>query len=104
MEDFDNLNDALQDIDIMIIAVAADPDEWLPQIVIGIPIEEEDGEIENIVPLSLTPEEAYQIGAYLIQAAGTVSSLYTELLDKTVEERKEIISLEVQFSDSPNPF
>lgn len=102
MDEFDI--DGYLESDIMIIAVAADPEVWLPQIVIGIPIENEEGEIDNVAPVSLSPEEAYQIGAYLIQAAGTVSSLYTELLDKTVEERKEIISLEAQFLDSPNPF
>lgn len=102
MDDFDIENDSLEDI--LIIAVAADPEEWLPQIVVGVPYEDEDGAIENVIPLTLTPEEAYQIGAYLIQAASTVSNLYAELLDKTVEERKEIISLEVQFSDSPKLF
>lgn len=102
VDDFEIEGDSLEDL--LIIAVAADPDEWLPQIVLGIPYENEDGDVDNVVPLSLTPEEAYQIGAYLIQAAGTVSSLYSELLEKTVEERKEIISLEAQFADSPTKF
>jgi hypothetical protein len=102
MDDFD-LEDGFNG-DILIIAVAADPEEWLPQIVIGIPVENEDGEVDSVAPVSLTPEEAYQIGAYLIQAAGTVSSIYSELVEKTVEERKEILSLEAQFLDSPNPF
>ena len=92
--------------DIMIIAVAADPETWLPQILIGVPVDEEDGDgfEERIASLTLSPEEAYQIGAYLIQAASTVSSFYTELVDKTVEERKEIISLESQFLESPYHF
>lgn len=99
VDEFDIEHESLEDL--LIIAVAADPDDWLPQVVLGIPYENEDGDVDNIVPLSLTPEEAYHIGAYLIQAAGTVSALYTELLDKTIGERKEIISLEAQFADSP---
>jgi hypothetical protein len=87
--------------DVMIIAVAADPETYLPRIVLGIPIDEDDEfQIEGIAPLTLSPEEAYQVGAYLIQAASTVSSFYTELIDKTLEERKEILDLESQFLNS----
>lgn len=84
----------------MVIAVAADPDTWLPQIVLGLPVDPEvtwpEGPLEGCSPLTLTPEEAYQIGAYLIQAATTVSSFYIELIGKTVEERQEIMTLETQ--------
>jgi len=94
--DIDDLVD-----DVMIIAVAADPESYLPRIVVGIPYDEEDEfQIEGIAPVILTPEEAYQVGAYLIQAASTVSSFYSELIDKTVEERKEILDLESQFLNS----
>lgn len=87
--------------DVMIIAVAADPETYLPRIVLGIPIDEDDEfQIEGIAPLTLSPEEAYQVGAYLIQAASTVSSFYTELIDKTLDERKEILDLESQFLNS----
>ena len=90
--------------DIMVIAVTADTETWLPQILVGIPVNTDvPFQVEGIVPVTLTPEEAYQIGAYLIQAAATVSSFYTELIDKTVEERKEIIALESQFLDAPFP-
>ena len=87
--------------DVMIIAVTADPETYLPRIVIGVPIDEDDEfQIKGIAPLSLSPEEAYQVGAYLIQAAATVSSFHSELIDKTVEERKEILDLESQFLNS----
>lgn len=90
--------------DVMVIAVTADPDTWLPQILVGVPIDPAvPFQSESIVPITLTPEEAYQIGAYLIQAASTVSSFYSELIDKTVEERKEIIALESHFLGSPFP-
>lgn len=84
----------------MVIAIAADPDTWLPQIVLGLPVDPEvtwpDGPLEGCTPLTLTPEEAYQIGAYLIQAATTVSSFFIELVGKTIEERQEIMTLETQ--------
>lgn len=116
MDDFDPIND-LDDLmdsvnDIMVIAVAADPETWLPQVVVGIPFDTEgddDGDSpvsfsSGYAPLSLSPEEAYQIGAYLIQAASVVASFYTELIDKTVDERREIIELESQFLNSSFPF
>lgn len=91
--------------DVMVIAVTADTETWLPQILVGIPADEDMAfQVEGITPVTLSPEEAYQIGAYLIQAASTVSSFYSELIDKTVEERKEIISLESQFLNSSFPF
>lgn len=90
--------------DIMVIAVAADTETWLPHLVLGIPVDEEEEVIGGIVPITMTPEEAYQVGAYLIQAASTVSSFYNELIDKSIEERKEIISLESHFLDSSYPF
>lgn len=90
--------------DVMVIAVTADPETWLPQILVGIPVDPVmPFQSESIAPVTLTPEEAYQIGAYLIQAASTVSSFYSELIDKSVEERKEIISLESHFLGSPFP-
>ena len=99
LDDDDDVSD-----DIMVIAVTADTETWLPQILLGVPIDSEvPFQVENIAPVTLTPEEAYQIGAYLIQAASTVSSFYAELLDKTVEERKEIISLESHFLGSSYP-
>jgi hypothetical protein len=102
MDEFDIDSDSE---DIMVVAVTADPDTWLPRVLLGIPVDDDyDSEIDGIIPVSLTPEEAYQVGAYLIQAASTVSSFYTELIDKTIDERKEIISLESQFMDSPYPF
>lgn len=88
--------------DIMVIAIAADTETWLPHLVLGVPVDEDEA-IEGMVPVTLTPEEAYQVGAYLIQAASTVSSFYNELLDKSLEERKEIISLESHFLDSSYP-
>lgn len=100
--DFEYDEDLLDDI--MVIAVTADTDTWLPQILVGIPTDPSlPFQSESIVPITLTPEEAYQIGAYLIQAASTVSSFYSELIDKTVEERKEIIALESHFLGSPFP-
>lgn len=89
--------------DILLIAITADSETWLPHIMVGVPVDE-DEVIEGMVPVALTPEEAYQVGAYLIQAAATVSSFYVELVEKTIEERKEIIALESQFMDSPYPF
>jgi len=88
--------------DIMIIAVAADTETWLPHLVLGVPVDD-DEVIEGMIPVSLTPTEAYQVGAYLIQAASTVSSFYDELINKSIEERKEIISLESHFLDSSYP-
>jgi hypothetical protein len=88
----------------MVIAVAADTETWLPHLVLGIPVDEEEELVGGIVPITMTPEEAYQVGAYLIQAAATVSSFYNELIDKSIEERKEIISLESHFLDSSYPF
>ena len=88
--------------DIMIIAVAADTETWLPHLVLGVPVDENES-IEGIIPVTLTPTEAYQVGAYLIQAASTVSSFYDELIDKSIEERKEIISLESHYLDSSYP-
>jgi hypothetical protein len=102
-DDLDNSDDSELD-DIMVIAVTADTETWLPQILLGIPIDPEiPFQVEGIAPVNLTPEEAYQVGAYLIQAAATVSSFYAELVEKTVEERKEIISLESHFLGSPFP-
>lgn len=98
LEDFDELDD------VMVIAVTADPETWLPQILVGVPIDPVmPFQADTIAPITLTPEEAYQIGAYLIQAASTVSSFYSELVDKSIEERKEIISLESHFLGSPFP-
>ena len=89
--------------DLLLIAITADSETWLPHIMVGVTVDE-DEIVEGMVPVTLTPEEAYQVGAYLIQAASTVSSFYVELVEKTVEERKEIIALESQFMDSPYPF
>ena len=89
--------------DVLIIAVAADTETWLPHILLGIPVDE-DEVTTGLVPLSLTPDEAYRIGSYLIQAASTMASFYNELVDKSIEERKEIISLESQFLESSAPF
>lgn len=100
MDTFDDLPDDGFDDDIMIIAVAANPETWLPQILLGIPADEEEI-IEGIIPVTLTPQEAYQIGAYLIQSAATVSNFHDELLSKSLEEREEIMSLESSFLDSP---
>lgn len=90
--------------DPLIITIVADPDTWLPQIVLGVPVEMndfwEEWPLSGVAPAMLTPEQAYQIGALLIQAATAVSSYYTELIDKPVEERREIIQLESQFLDS----
>jgi len=101
MEDFSMDDDDLME-DLMIIAVTADAETWLPQIMVGLPVDT-DNIVEGIAPLSLTPEEAYQVGAYLIQAASTVASFYTELIDKSVEERKEIMDLESQLLGSSFP-
>ena len=100
VNNFDDLPDHGFDDDIMIIAVAANPETWLPQILLGIPADEEEI-IEGIIPVTLTPQEAYQIGAYLIQSAATVSTFHDELLPKSVEEREEIMCLESNYLDSP---
>jgi hypothetical protein len=98
VNDFNDLPDF--DDDIMIIAVAANPETWLPQILLGIPADEEEI-VQGIIPVVLTPQEAYQIGAYLIQSAATVSTFHDELLSKSIEEREEIMCLESSFLDSP---
>jgi hypothetical protein len=103
IENWNEDSDGIVD-DIMVIAVAADTETWLPHLVLGIPVDEEEELVGGIVPITMTPEEAYQVGAYLIQAAATVSSFYNELIDKSIEERKEIISLESHFLDSSYPF
>lgn len=109
----DDLSDFLDPIDdVMIIAVAADPKSWLPQVVVGVPVATDDADDDSpiafveagYIPVTMSPEEALQVGAYLIQAASVVSSFYAELVDKTVEERKEIIELESQFLNSSFPF
>lgn len=100
VDNFDDLPDSDFDDDIMVIAVAANPETWLPQILLGIPVDEEEI-IEGIVPVTLSPQEAYQVGAYLIQSAATVSAFYDKLLDKSIEEREEIMCLESSFLDSP---
>lgn len=97
MDEFSMDDDPLEDL--MIIAVTADSETWLPQIMVGLPVDADDI-VEGIAPMTLTPEEAYQVGAYLIQAASTVSSFYAELIDKSVEERKEIMDLESQLLGS----
>lgn len=90
--------------DAVLIAIALDPTTWLPQVVLGVPLEQDDlwetWPVDGIAPVTMSPEEAYQIGAYLIQAATTVSSYYTELIDRSVEDRKEIIELEASFLGS----
>lgn len=87
--------------DAVVIAIAMDPETWLPQVVLGVPLEQdeywESWPIDGVAPVTMTPDEAYQVGAYLIQAASTVASYYTELLDRSMEERKEIIELEARF-------
>lgn len=109
-EDLDPFFDPVDDV--MIIAVAADPETWLPQVVVGVPVEQADGDdpdspitfsTESYIPVTLSPEEALQIGAYLIQAATVVSSYYVELIDKSIEERREIIELESQLLNSSFP-
>lgn len=100
VNNFDDLSNHGFDDDIMIIAVAANPETWLPQILLGIPAGDEEI-IEGIVPVTLTPQEAYQIGAYLIQSAATVSTFHDELLSKSIEEREEIMALESNYLDSP---
>lgn len=96
-DDFDVNDDIFTEFDdIMLIAVGADSETWLPAIFIAIPVET-DEIVDGHLPMTLTSDQAYQIGAYLIQAASTVSSYHTELIEKTIEERREILCLESMF-------
>lgn len=90
-----------EDHDTLLVAVTVDEEEWLPQIVLGIPW---DADVEGmatptLIPLTMTPEEAFHVGQYLIMAAEAVGEYHAELSGKTIAERKEIMSLESQFVD-----
>lgn len=83
--------------------VAADPEDWLPQIYVSFGITEEDM-ARGVVHLPLTPSECLDVGASLVQISTTAASLYNELLERTVEERKEILLMEAQLMLSGSEF
>jgi hypothetical protein len=84
---------------MFVIAVTVNETEWLPQLVLGVPVDgpmAAEGTPPNIAAVILSHEEGLEVGLSLLKSAQTVAQLYTELLDKPVEARKEILSLESQ--------
>ena len=108
--DPNEVQDAAPDSAIF-VSVAADEDTWLPQVLLGFPLQPDSVEDLDIFPesletamVTLTPETAYQVGAALIQAAGSCTSFFAELIEKDIEERKEIFLMEHAFVDeAPDP-
>jgi hypothetical protein len=95
----------------VIIATAVCHDTWLPKILLAVPIQEYEPDSETGLPQDtegcavafVSPEEAYQIGASIIAQAGHAASLHRVLVKKPIEERKEIIALEAQYSGICDP-
>ena len=92
------------DTEGIFVAVAADEGVWLPEVRLGFPLTEDDESVEPILAMMrMTPETAYKVGAALLQSATVSAALYAELINKTVEERREVFALEQGLMAGPDP-
>lgn len=89
------------------IGVKPDPDTWLPVLTLFVALQEDQidyGECDDcgggfkVASLNLTPSAAITAGLELIKSAQMVTQLQESLVDKTLEERQEIINLYAQFN------
>lgn len=103
----------------VIVATAMCRETWLPKIILGIPMDEDDEDDEDGIssdkvgiledPVEddldkcavafISPEDALKIGTTLIVQAQYAQDMHNELLGRSLEERKEIVELEAQFAD-----
>lgn len=92
------------------IGVKPDPDTWLPVLTLFVSLQDDQVLHEKcddcgddhpaVAALVLTPSAAITAGLELIKSAQMVTNLHESLMDKTLEERQEIISLYAQFNSS----
>jgi hypothetical protein len=85
------------------VSIAGDEDTWLPEVRLGFPLTS-DEDIEPILAMmAMSPETAYKVGAALLHAATVSAALYADLIDKDIEARREIFTLEQELLTRPDP-
>lgn len=92
--------DTPKDDDLMVV-ISADPDTWMPLLVLGISSDDAAG---GYVHTTLSPEDGYLLAHALAKMSSATGILALELQEKTLEQRREILELESSLVEGTLPW